>query len=150
MPPVSTTPNWPRCGNSPAEFARLGSVRWRLADAFEAGAGVVDPQHRALFVPVAQHDALATAAVDIQSVASAGRWVWPWISVSMPKRAKVPSTAAGATSVIVSIVPWSCSPSWCALLAARACCANASRAASGCARNCACHCGFRVCARNAW
>ena len=35
-------------------------------------------------------------------------------------------------------------------LAARACCAKASRAGSGCDRNRACHAGSRVCARNCW
>jgi len=63
---------------------------------------------------------------------------------------KVSDTVAGVASVIVSIAPCDRRPDWCAWLAARACCAKAMRAASGCERNFDCQRGSRVCARNAW
>ena len=50
-----------------------------------------------------------------------------------------PATVAGVTSPMSSPMPC-----WCAWLAARACAANACRAASGCARKFACQSGSRT------
>ena len=109
------------------------------------------PQHRTLFVPVAEHDAPAFAVADANGMH--GRAV----GVSMDQGGHAEAGEGGFHRLRIDVgdgLEAGRSPSimsCCRLmLACRAWAAKAWRAASGWARNIACQCGSRVCARKAW
>src|SRR5690606_2677139 len=145
-PPASATTNWPRCSSWPARRAAGGPQA--ASDSRRMPAASTRSTE-----PCSYQSPSTTRVRTLPSTSSAcpaGRWGCPWIIRSTSWARKAASTAAGVTSVMVSMRPDSRSSPWRAWLAARAWRANARRASSGCARNACCQAGSRVCARNCW